>query len=466
MKNLILMLVVVVIFGFAGSPQLQKRVSFNFGGKSDNTSTMFFQSSEKILIGGIYSGQMGAKASLMLINPDGEQNWVTLDTSPVTSSISIGRDSCIYWSTVTGFLKKSNDSGKVVWNKKFGDNWIYVFCYKGLPTISVGGSSPKIIFLNEGGEQTKQIPISTERVQGSWLPRLHGNKLWLFGTPNSTTGTTVLLLDLESGEKIWEKYFPLNVRTTGTVDSNGNGYLVASRAIFKDSPIKEMVVTKLDSTGQEMWSKSWFPRETDLTNMENWINGVTVSLGKNLLVVSGSIQKGGSHSSDANAYLAGLNISTGKLEWSQIINYRDGLIEAVRAVQFIDAEKLAVLSFSLSNIDFNPPNLLYLDTYEVDRVLAVGDSKPALPIEFRLEQNYPNPFNPNTTIRYSVSNRQYVNLTVYDLLGREIAVLVSGEIETGGHEAHFNAANLPSGTYLYRLQTADRVETKKMVLLK
>lgn len=88
------------------------------------------------------------------------------------------------------------------------------------------------------------------------------------------------------------------------------------------------------------------------------------------------------------------------------------------------------------------------------------------PLTFALEQNYPNPFNPSTSIKYSVPENGFVKLSVYNLVGEEISVLVNEIVDAGFHEATFNAANLPSGTYFYSLQTVNSIQTKKMVLLK
>jgi hypothetical protein len=108
-----------------------------------------------------------------------------------------------------------------------------------------------------------------------------------------------------------------------------------------------------------------------------------------------------------------------------------------------------------------------LDSVELvaDFMTSVKD-KNFLPNEFNLSQNYPNPFNPSTSIKYSVSSMQYVRLTVYDMLGREVAILVDGERNAGEHSVNFNAEGFSSGTYIYRLQAESFIATKKMVLLK
>jgi hypothetical protein len=96
-----------------------------------------------------------------------------------------------------------------------------------------------------------------------------------------------------------------------------------------------------------------------------------------------------------------------------------------------------------------------------------------IPQTHLLEQNYPNPFNPVTTIRYSIPNvtlsrveGSRVLLKIYDILGNEVATLVDEYREAGNYEINFNASGLASGMYLYRLQTGNRIEVKKMTLLK
>ena len=86
--------------------------------------------------------------------------------------------------------------------------------------------------------------------------------------------------------------------------------------------------------------------------------------------------------------------------------------------------------------------------------------------EYTLEQNYPNPFNPTTTIRYGLSHRSHVLITVYNTLGQKVTELVNGEIEAGSHEVKFDGSNLASGVYFYRLQAGSYTETKKLLLVR
>ena len=88
------------------------------------------------------------------------------------------------------------------------------------------------------------------------------------------------------------------------------------------------------------------------------------------------------------------------------------------------------------------------------------------PVEFQLSQNYPNPFNPSTRINYALATSSRVVLKVYDVLGREVAILVNGNQDAGYKSVSFNASSLPSGVYFYRLQAGSFVEVKKMLLMK
>jgi photosystem II stability/assembly factor-like uncharacterized protein len=102
-------------------------------------------------------------------------------------------------------------------------------------------------------------------------------------------------------------------------------------------------------------------------------------------------------------------------------------------------------------------------------VTGVRDRGGELPTTFVLEQNYPNPFNPTTVIKFSLPNvgtRHVASLKIYDVLGREVATLVSQELQAGDYRVTWEAGGFPSGVYFYQLRAGSFVETKKLVLLK
>jgi hypothetical protein len=101
-----------------------------------------------------------------------------------------------------------------------------------------------------------------------------------------------------------------------------------------------------------------------------------------------------------------------------------------------------------------------------DMLLDVKDNKTSLPTSYSLSQNYPNPFNPATEIEFALKERTYANLTIYDILGRQVATLVNGELPPGMHHVTWFARNAASGVYFYRLTTPAFTAVQKMLLAK
>lgn len=97
---------------------------------------------------------------------------------------------------------------------------------------------------------------------------------------------------------------------------------------------------------------------------------------------------------------------------------------------------------------------------------SIDEGTSSLPTQFELKGNYPNPFNPTTNIAYSVPTNSEVRLAVYDMLGRQVATLVNGVQAPGNYSVNFDATNLSSGMYLYRLQAGNFSQTQKMMLVK
>jgi len=89
-----------------------------------------------------------------------------------------------------------------------------------------------------------------------------------------------------------------------------------------------------------------------------------------------------------------------------------------------------------------------------------------LPAKFELSQNYPNPFNPSTTIQFSLPKATQLKINIYNMLGELVETLAEGTYEAGYHKAEFNASTLPSGAYIYRFESPDFVQVRKMVLIK
>jgi hypothetical protein len=138
------------------------------------------------------------------------------------------------------------------------------------------------------------------------------------------------------------------------------------------------------------------------------------------------------------------------LTWSLIFVWQEGAISPAPGDEFV-LRTVKPLTSS--------------DVYEFTGTMS--SVQPAVaPLAFSLEQNYPNPFNPVTTIRFGLAMTVNVNLTIYDILGRRVDVLVNERMGAGYHQVTFDGTHLASGVYFYRIQAGDFVQTRRLLLLK
>jgi hypothetical protein len=99
-------------------------------------------------------------------------------------------------------------------------------------------------------------------------------------------------------------------------------------------------------------------------------------------------------------------------------------------------------------------------------ISGISEGNESIPAEYQLAQNFPNPFNPSTKIKFSISKANKVKLEIYNIAGQKIATLVDQKMNAGSHEVEWNASNVASGVYFYKLHYGTNVETKKMVLIR
>ena len=128
-----------------------------------------------------------------------------------------------------------------------------------------------------------------------------------------------------------------------------------------------------------------------------------------------------------------------------------------KSYSYIDSKlETGNYTYRLKQIDFDGA---YEYSNEVNVVVE-------LPTEYSLDQNYPNPFNPSTTIKYSIAEDGFVKLAIYNMLGEEVTTLVNATQKAGKYEVNFNASNLASGVYVYRIESANFNAVKKLMLMK
>ena len=156
-------------------------------------------------------------------------------------------------------------------------------------------------------------------------------------------------------------------------------------------------------------------------------------------------------SGDRNLEIALSSPSLSMMDNWELVQTVDGQ-EADRQ-SFTDDEAIALYS----------PHVTHLEVKQKDG-LETGNSD--LPNHFALEQNYPNPFNPSTQIRFQLPVSSEVRLDVYDMTGRHVATLVNGQVSAGSHTITFDAGNLSSGVYMYRIQAGQYQEVRRLTVIK
>ncbi|MBS1516040.1 MAG: T9SS type A sorting domain-containing protein [Bacteroidetes bacterium] len=118
---------------------------------------------------------------------------------------------------------------------------------------------------------------------------------------------------------------------------------------------------------------------------------------------------------------------------------------------------------AMGNVTYDTVSFPILGVCTVTGITPVVSSTPQ---DYSLSQNYPNPFNPSTTIEFSLPKDEYVEIKLYDIVGKEAAVLVSGKFGSGGHSVNLNLSYLSSGTYFYKMTAGRFINTKKLILMK
>tara|TARA_R110000868_G_scaffold304437_11_gene565161 strand:- start:3608 stop:8617 length:5010 start_codon:yes stop_codon:yes gene_type:complete len=187
-----------------------------------------------------------------------------------------------------------------------------------------------------------------------------------------------------------------------------------------------------------------------------------------------------------NGYKDGLQIESGyELSWKGIEDVPEGW-----TFELLDRNKKVILNLKKTNtlklfpspikeklsahhsqisstdVSLTETSTAKLEASEFFLRIIPGNDADDLPKEFSLSQNYPNPFNPETTIEFGLPIQSQVNLAVYDILGREVAKIVEGELNAGFYSYNWDASSLSSGVYFYRLVTFNKLFSKKMTLIK
>jgi len=486
-KSLVFAMVIALlpILARAESPSPLFQTTFNLGGNIDQSRSMFIDSKNNILVNGFQALPIGSsdgdRPAVAKISSSGQLIWLHVDSTKSATSIqneiAASADDKTFFgagglSSNNLFYVKGLDADRnEIWRNNTS-GYAYLTTYGDTLISMVEGSNATCYLLNKGdGSKVRSFSLGIRLTRIA--VRVHKNFMYFSGDDVVAGGETIGKISLDDGKLIWEKNFPLMAFSDCSVNNGGDIVCIAGSVNVPTSTPSGQVyllanfLARLNpDDGSILWQYQWFSRETIETNYENGTYSVAISP-KGKIVTGGAIQRGNAHDVSRTCYVKMFSADGDSL-WEKRWDYpetpSDGLSQ-VTCVTFDGNGELLVLGFSVNNSAGNPPDILHIDKYHVDGVLGIPYLK-FTPNDFRLEQNYPNPFNPATKIRFEVAKQGFVKLAVYDILGREVKLLVQETKSTGTYEVQFDASGLSSGTYFYRLNAGNSVETKRMLLMK
>lgn len=349
-------------------------------------------------------------------NPNGEQLWVARYNGPANlgdnaASISVDAYGNVYVTGSSTGIGTLTDFATVKYNSDGIEQWVQRYNgqgnqYDGANSIALDGDANVYVTGSSGLGTGDDYDYATIKYNTS------GEELWIKyynGPGNGEDRAKLLVVDHAS-----------NVYVTGF--SFGNNYDYATIKYSQD-PVPVELTSFLATLQSHNVILIW----TTATELNNF--GFEIER------------------------------STNKTDW-RIIGFKEGNGTTTETHNYSFVDNLYEINFQkiyyrLKQINYDG-SFEYLNAIEVD----------IPPSEFDLFQNYPNPFNPNTVISWQVPVGSWQTLKVYDLLGREVATLVNEYKSAGNHSVEFNDAGLPSGVYLYKMQTTNFSTSRKMILIK
>jgi len=482
---IILMLAEFLTTSFAQTPEiLWER---NFGGTDSDEGNAVQQTSDDgfIVFGSTESsGSGGVDAWLIKTDSAGNSLWTkTIGFNQIERSndgqetfngdlILTGYTNSVGAGLYDVFLARTNSSGDTLWTKTYGSagyesgNAVFQF-HNGGGFIIAGEYSPTVTGLNDAyivktnssGNLLWEQTIGGKSDDVVYDVRQNSNDDFIitgftnsFGNGNSD----VWLICLDAaGNTLYTKTFGGSEEDVGRgiVQTSDGGCAIAGWTYSFGSGYSDVYLIRTDASGDTLWTKTYGESDNyeagySLVKTPDGgfiISGVTVS-------VVNLTQK---------VYLVRTD-SLGNEIWTKTIEENGGATAySIRKT----SDDGIIVSGAIVPEGRSDTDVLLI-RLGPETLTGIDEENNNIISDFKLHQNYPNPFNPSTKISWQSSVSSWQSLKIYDVLGNEIATLVDEYKPAGSYEVEFNAGNIPSGIYFYKLTAGSFTQTNKMLLLK
>jgi photosystem II stability/assembly factor-like uncharacterized protein len=418
----------------------------------------------------IYDGWVVGDAGKILHTSNAGATWEEDCTGFTDNLLSLDfvTDNIGYATGVNGKIYRTTDGGLT---------WLL------LPTsITVGLGKVQFINLDTGWVASSHYIYRTIDGGSSWLQQLYlpqPNEVifdieFVKGLPGEPVmgfacGGLAGFWKSTNGGETWQGGAACtngNFLGASFIDKN-NGWLVGAPSTL--NPVTIMRTTNGGGTFEEQTNPIIEPYMRDVSFVTNQRGLAVGNNGKTLYTIDGGAnweeRPNGSNvwqevflSETGKAWTVGFY---GSIAHSDDWGYtwqmqKSGVYETLNGIDFINDNEGWIVGNNGTILHTTNGGVSFIEEEQIDE----------MPTEYLLSQNYPNPFNSSSVIKYSILKSSQVSIKIFNTLGEEQETLVNQEKSVGTYELNWNAANLPSGVYFYRLQTGDFVQTKKMLLLK
>ncbi|MFO7445285.1 MAG: T9SS type A sorting domain-containing protein [Ignavibacteriaceae bacterium] len=518
MKKILLFIVMLfptLIYAQSVEPQVEWFKIYDGPGNGvDLTNDIIIDRYNNIYLAGRSGGSDGSQDLLVLKYSSSGDSLLNIRYSSASQqwdeAFSIAVDSNLNFYVIgnTDFsqviFNKYSISGELLWAKSFSSEGVIVILNsKEEPIVGLNQSAAKILKYSPSGDSLWSVIVeydtSTYSVnyiavdQNDYI--YAGIQQFYGGDRGDLPSSKIVLLKIsDSGDLIWEKRFDIPLIKKIIFDKEGNPILLAS----------ETLILKLNSEGDTLWSKE-YPFGDIIVSTDLAVDS------ENDIVFTGY----GLGNTSWDYYTKKIS-SDGQQIWSTTFDSDEGLRDFAHSLVIDNEDNIYVtggtsdvvsvgycytlkysgdgelkwkMKFDAPNSEFEYGNKIFLD--DSNNVLIGGDvagstngwnflafkinqnkstgveaNNSYAPAEYFLSQNYPNPFNPVTKINFSIPQSSDVKIEVYDILGRFIFELFNEYLNTGNYNIDFDASDLPSGTYFYKLSAGANILVKKAVLIK